>query len=825
MIKHAQIAWQLYCQQRRQPHQWLLTYVQVILMVFITTLSLSSESIQHYLTNNLNSLLGADASLSQLNALAPVHQEQLATLAERIVLTQSLTTTITHNQQWQRVKLKGVGDDYPLQGNIVSTLAIGGKNITSASGPSEHEIWVEARLLSSLNLRLGDTLTVGSIPITVTRILLHEPDRLMEGHNVDMRALIHRTTFEQLGISADVVSHRYLLAASKAQIEHLDAWQKAQLPATQLLHKQGSHPLSLFWQRTENLIGLSSVILFFMATIAIHQLTQVQIKKERFLSAVCMSLGSSKGSVIQISIAKWLIHVMVLVPVAVLLSLGFHWLIVNWLSATFIDLTWQWHGLLAMRSILFTSLLFLMFQLPIWVSLTHTSVAQLCVHTTSKLNNFLMLGCSIVVFVVISITYSDNLLLTSMVLGVTAATILLLLCFSWVSLSVAERMSNRLSGLLAFALYMMKQRLLAKSTQILGVGLCAFLLLFTLMLLRDVGNNMEAYQRQHDGNVLISRANSQQLIDLQAWASQHDIIIQQHKQFVLASLTAVNGINLQAFANTPSDSLATLSRPIRLHWSQQLPLNNRLVKGAWWQTNDPHWQQVSIEQEVMTDLGLQLGDELTFYAANQPITFTIVASHEFKPGAGSITFWAQVPPSAITQISAPHYSMASLELRDDQFKLLATLWQQHPTLRMVPLQEVTSRFDDTLAMVTRVISGFATLIVLLATIVIVASIQAQQAKEKQKNSIILSFGFSRRTCLHLNVIEWVVTGLIAALGAIIGTWSAGALIYQSQFSMHYAPDIWWLLSTLLCIVLAVTVTGVIFSRVSLSSSVRELLQE
>ncbi|WP_420480309.1 ABC transporter permease [Lacimicrobium alkaliphilum] len=412
-----------------------------------------------------------------------------------------------------------------------------------------------------------------------------------------------------------------------------------------------------------------------------------------------------------------------------------------------------------------------------------------------------------------------------MVLGAMAISIVLILFISWLALSLGEKLTSNISGLLPFALYMMKQRLLSKTIQILGVGLCAFLLLFTLMLLRDLGGSMQAYQRQHDGNLLVSQASSVQMADIDAWATTHNAEIRQRKPFMYATLTRINGLHLPDFSQKPSDSLATFQRPVRIHWSDAVPDNNRIVDGQWWQPGDENWQQVSVEQEVMTDLGLHPGDRLSFVIAGQHIDLVIVASHAYQPGAGSITFWLQMPRSALSHILAPQYYMASLELQSHQFSLLSQLWQAHPSLRMVSLKEMTQRFDTTLAMVTQVISGFAALIIILAGIVIVSSVHALEAKEKKKNSIIMSFGFSRSTCLKLNAIEWLVTGAIAASGAIAGTWAAGLLIYQSQFSMPYHPDFIWLLGTLSVILLVVASVGIAASKNSLSGSIRQLMAE
>jgi putative ABC transport system permease protein len=472
-----------------------------------------------------------------------------------------------------------------------------------------------------------------------------------------------------------------------------------------------------------------------------------------------------------------------------------------------------------------TLLLFAVFHSAVWLSLTQTSVAKL--FNQNKPSNSMGLAklTALAVLILVAINYSDNGLLTMMLVGSISITIILMLVISWLVLTLGEKTTQQLSGLIPFTLFMMKQRLLSKSTQVLGIGLSTFLLLFTLMLLKDLGNTMASYQRTHDGNVMISQASQPQMNALNKWAKQNNVSVRQTKPYVNAKVVEINGQTLNEYTDKPSESLSTLSRAIRLHWSQNIPQNNRVVEGKWWSKNTENWQQISIEEEVMTDLGLKLGDELTLIIHQQTFSFLITASHVYQPGAGSITFWVQMPPSALQFIKAPHYNMASIELNENQWSLLSQLWKEHPTIRMISLQELTQQFDDTLAMITKVISGFAVMITLLAIIVILSSINALENKERKKNSVIMSFGFSKSTCLHLNLIEWLITALIIAAGAIVGTYITGMLIYQSQFSLSYQPNILILLGSLTFILTAVTALGVYASRHSLKSSVKQLMAE
>jgi len=825
LVNNIKLAWYFFSQEYQYSHQQLLRWTQGILLLFIITLGQSSVSIQDYLQSNLQSLLGADAVISQQQALTVEQYTAVLELTNRVVMTKQLRVTMTHNGQWQQATLKAVAQQYPLQGEFLTSDTLLNKARQTLGGPELGKIWLDARLFASLSINIGDYISIAKQRFLVSRVLQHEPDRLMAGHNVDMRAMVNPHDMDTLDFSAELIQYRYLIGANKTQVSRLIKWQNKNLLTAEIHHKQGNHPLALFWQRTENFLGLASVILFFMAAIAINQLAQVHSKKDQYFSAVCMSLGASNNMGIQVSFFKWFIGLLFLLPVVFLLATGFHWLIIYGLKETFIDLQWQWHFWSMLKTTCLVVVVLAVFHAPVWVSLHNSSVAKLFTCQSKGLSHWLTKLCSVFVLIAVAIFYSDNALLTLMMVSSIAITVGLMVVLSWAVLTFAEKVSQRFSGLIPFTLYMMKQRLFSKTTQILGVGLSAFLLLFTLMLLKDLGTTMASYQRQHDGNVMVSQATSQQLAFIEQSAAKNKVTVRQAKPYMYAKLVAINEQSLTDYSQKPSDSLATLARSIRLHWNDSLPENNNIIEGQWWQANDQQWQQVSVEQEIMTDLGLTLGDNLTFFIDQQAYDFEITASHVFKPGVGSITFWLQMPIAALSHIESTHYHMASMEVDDEQISFLTMLWQKYPTLRMISLQELTKRFDTILAMITKVISGFSLMIILLASVVILSSINALESKEKRKNSIIISFGFSSATCFKLNVIEWLVTGLIAGSGAIVGTYITGLLIYQSQFSLSYQADFIWLTVTLSTILLMVTALGLYASKKNLQSSVRQLMSD
>ena len=398
------------------------------------------------------------------------------------------------------------------------------------------------------------------------------------------------------------------------------------------------------------------------------------------------------------------------------------------------------HPIAALKTIALVFLLLLALQVPSFLQLGKASLLSLIRSTAEGSYIWHRLFGGLAAVSLLAAAYSDNMLLTGMTLTAIAISLLIMIVLTWVVLWLGDVWGRRRAGLLPFAFYIMRQRLFAKSAQIVGLGLCGLLLLFTLMLMRDLGSMMEGYARSHDGNLLVSEAQEEHVTAIQAWSEETGSSIRQLSPFVSAQLIAVNGQALEDYMQKPSDSLATLKDPIRLSWSGEIPANNMLKGGSWWDPDTSDWQQISTEPEVMTDIGFEYGDTLTYQIGEQRADFTLVASHAYKPGAGSITFWFQMPPSGREHLSAPTRYMGSMELPESAWGELATLWQQFPTLGLVPLREIMERFDRTLGIVTRVTSGYAGMVLLLALFVLAASVSGFRADDSQKKRAVDEHG-------------------------------------------------------------------------------------
>jgi putative ABC transport system permease protein len=797
---------------------------QTALLFFLLTLTLSSASIQRYLAGNLDQMLGSDLVVESHTPLKGSDEAALRLLAPRLSETQLSHITLTHQDKWARVQLKRVDDAYPLQGNLqVGDTPVATPRAVS-QGPRVGEIWLESRLATQLRMQVGDMLTIGGTGLRLSAILFHEPDRIMEGHSTTLRAMVHAKSLQGASVQSSKDRTRYLVTADENHQLAIENWAHTALPGASLVKKiGGQHPLASFWQRTENFLGLASVILFFMGAVALDMTNRRWLAKTRYRLAIYASFGTRTRTGMLMALGEWLAGFMGSVLVASALATLAYGLIVTQLQDHFPGLQATGHWMPALKTIGLVFLLLLALQVPSFIQLSRASLLSLIRNPAESSYVWHRLFWSITSVTLLAAAYSDNWLLTGMTLTAIAVALTLMVALTWTVIRLGDLWGRRRTGLLPFAFFMMRQRLFAKSAQVLGLGLCGLLLLFTLMLMRDLGATMEKHGRSHDGNLLIAEAQTEQIDGIHRWAAETKSSVRTLRPFVSAQLVAVNGKTLADHSQKPSDTLASLKDPIRLSWSDAIPGNNRLVGGNWWPAGTDNWRQISAEPDVMSDMGFSYGDTLTYQIGGKLYDFTLVASHAYQPGGSSITFWFQVPLSARAHMDAPTHYMGSMELPEPAWDALAGLWQQHPTLSLVPLRELTERFDRTLGIVTKVTSGYAAMVLLLALFVLAASVSGFSADDRQKNGLLMSMGLRDTDCLWLNFYDWGVTALIAATGAVVGTWCAGLLIYRAQFKLTYNPDTLWVTGMIVAMVAAVCLVGYMACRQSLKVSVRDLL--
>ncbi|MDA7576333.1 hypothetical protein N8736_05960, partial [Gammaproteobacteria bacterium] len=136
-----------------------------------------------------------------------------------------------------------------------------------------------------------------------------------------------------------------------------------------------------------------------------------------------------------------------------------------------------------------------------------------------------------------------------------------------------------------------------------------------------------------------------------------------------------------------------MEREANLTWQNQLPLSNSLVEGEWW-TNGNEIAEVSIDREIAESMNLKIGDELTFSAGGKTFSVTVSSFREIEWQSFSPNFFFILSPAAGREL--PNSYITSIKLENSQ-KFMNNFTNRFPTITSVNVEAIIEQGKSSLA--------------------------------------------------------------------------------------------------------------------------------
>lgn len=193
------------------------------------------------------------------------------------------------------VYLKAVSDTYPLRGvlrvRVASSTEAASQTVHAATNdagngvsdvaitqpPQPGEVWVEAPLLETLGLQVGDTLWLGNSALRIAHVLTQEPDRGGGLISFAPRVLMHETDLPatELIQPASRVNYRLALVGAPGAVRSYTDWARAEIaqPGSQGVRLQSLEEDSPRMQETlgraSNFLNLVALLTALLSAVAI----------------------------------------------------------------------------------------------------------------------------------------------------------------------------------------------------------------------------------------------------------------------------------------------------------------------------------------------------------------------------------------------------------------------------------------------------------------------------------------------------------------------------------------------------------------------------
>ena len=239
---------------------------------------------------------------------------------------------------------------------------------------------------------------------------------------------------------------------------------------------------------------------------------------------------------------------------------------------------------------------------------------------------------------------------------------------------------------------------------------------------------------------------------------------------VSSGIVKINGVDPNTFIKPDNDSYWVIGSERRSSWVENIPKDNPILEGEWWDLSKPNQLQISLDAKVAKDFNIQLGDIFTLNVYGREIDGEVINFREVDYRDLSINFAMLFNPQFAKQI--PHEYLATAKFNSDKFDETEML-EIMPSLSMIKIADYLLKVTAVLNKVFIAVTLISAVTIIIGLIVISSAIMVQGKIKEYQNLVFKILGFSKKQIIFSSLIEFIIIFmsviLIATFFAVIGS--------------------------------------------------------
>ncbi|SFO83022.1 ABC transporter permease [Pseudomonas borbori] len=805
----------------------VLFFALLVAVAASTAIGYFSARLNDGMLMRATEFLGADLLLSGSTPAAPEQVSQGKQLGLEHSQVVEFSSVIASDAGIQLASVKAADSAYPLRGQLKSAAEPYAAEQTGP-GPQPGEAWAEARLFAALELSVGDTIEVGSKPLTLRRVLTYEPDRAGDFYSLTPRVLMHLDDLAATGVvqPGSRVRYRELWRGTPQALGAYRQVIGTKLAANQRLEdaRDGNRQIGSALGRAERYLNLASLAAVLLAGVAVA-LSAARFAARRFdTSALLRCLGLSRNQALGLFGLQLALLGLGTSLIGALLGWlaqhGLFYLLQGLLPAQ-IPAGGLWPALAGIA----TGLVALAgFALPPLAALGRVPPLRVLRRDLLPVpaSSWLVYGAALFALGLIMWRLSLDLQLTFVLLGGGLITALLLGGLLLLGLQSLRRLLARSSLHWRLGLGQLLRHPLAAAGQALAFGLILLAMALIALLrgeLLDTWQDQLPEQAPNHFALNVLPADKDAFAARLAELSPHPAPLY---PVVPGRLTLINGEPVRQIVSKESQGERAIRRDLSLTWAADLPEGNQLLAGDWWSASSDDLPGVSVESELAESLQLKLGDRLRFNVGGLDRDARVSNLREVDWNSFQPNFYMIFEPGTLQDLPVTY--LTSFYLPPQQERRLVELSRAFPAVTLLQVEALLAQLRSILAQVTLAIE-FVLLFVLAAGLaVLFAGLQATLDERIRQGALLRALGAERKLLVQARRAEFALLGAISGLLAAIGCELISFLLYRYAFDLAWHAHPWLLLLPAIGALL-VGGAGVLGTRRALNVSPLTVLRE
>lgn len=784
----------------------------ILAVAVVSCISIFTDRLETALTAQSHTFLAADRVVSSSR---PIPREWLR-LADKHQLRTALKTQFASmvyaGEEMHLAAVKAVTHSYPLVGELTVSLqpfaSDKARTLAVQGGPAPGEAWVDSRLLPLLKIQLGDELMVGEKTLVATRVIVDEPDRGSNFAAYGARVLMNQADLAGTEViqPGSRITYGLLLAGPDSNIEAMLAELKPQLTSHERVMDVASaqQGLGKTLDTGRQFLMLSAMISVLLAGVAIA------IAARRFASrhvdqvALMKSLGAGSAAIRRLYGMQLAILGLIASALGLAVGYGLQQLIASGVASLLaVELAGvQWPALLPGVLTGFVCLIFFVAP-PLWHLPTIPPLKilrrEIAVNSVQYYWQALL---GLVAMVLLVLVFSRDWWLSGSIILAMLALMVLVALFASLLLKAGQALGRRAGSIWRLALASLQRNTRQSVIQMMVFALALMLLLSLTSLRSTLLSDWELQLPPESPNHFLLNITPAEAKSVAAMMKAQQLQSQQLFPVVRGRLVEINGQEPDEEARSRAE---VLRREANLSWTDMLNQDNEIVAGHWWGDWHEHGiAGVSVEQQTAQELGISVGDDLTFDIGGLRLDVRVASLRSLRWDSMNPNFYFLLSPGALDDFS-PTY-MTSVYLPADQKIFINSLLTAFPTIVVIEMDRVIAQIQTIVQQVSLGVELMLALVLLGGFFVLWAAVSASMDERMQEAALLRALGSSRHRLLGSLWIEFSLLGLFAGIMAATG---AEILLLSVQYWVLDIPlrphwDIWlwgtvgaaWLVGTL-----------------------------
>jgi putative ABC transport system permease protein len=799
-ISFYQLGWKTLWRDLRAGELRLLLVAVTLAVAALTAVGFFADRIKGGLQRDARALLGGDIVLSSDNPTPAAFKDKATALglqsATSIGFPTMARATDAQGGASKLVALKAVSGGYPLRGSLKTATSSDAPETTTRDLPSPGSAWVDASLLDSLGLKVGDQLLLGNSNLKIERIIVIEPDRGAGFMNFAPRVMLHSDALAATGLvqPASRITYRTAMVGENAAVKAYTQWaneniKKADVRGLRIESLEGGRPeMRQTLDRAEKFLNLVALLAALLSAVAVAIAARGFAARHLDDCAMLRVLGTSQRTIALAYTFEF--AVVGLAASAMGLAIGFavHYGFVA-LLAGLVDAALPAASLWPVAFGLGMGLTLLFaFGLPPVLQLAQVPPLRVIRRDVGGLKpaSLAVLLIGIAGFAALLLAASADLKLGLIAVGGFAGAVAVFAGASYIAVKLLRRSVNEATAprWLVLATRQISARPAYAVVQVsaLSVGLLALIL---LILLRT---DLIASWRQ------ATPPDAPNRFVINIMPEQGDAFVQNLKiagiakydyfPMIRGRLVAINGQATSPEAQTDDRAKRLVDREFNLSHSAAKPAHNEVIAGQW---TAEEKDAISVEEGIAKTLGLKMGDALTFDIGGIQVVSKITSLRKVDWGSMRANFFVMYPVSTLPDVPATYMSAYKAPTTKGFDNALV---RQFPNVTNVDMSLTINQVQRVLDQVIRAVEFLFGFTLAAGLVVLFAAVTATREERAREFAIMRAVGARSSLLRQVQRAELAGVGMLAGVLASIVAIIVGWALAKYVFEFAWTASLW-----------------------------------